>query len=234
MPDTLTQLIDQFLQGVSNTREDAYGGSLDNRFKFPLAVVDAVCAAIGAERVGVRISPFGRFQSMREAAPLDTFVPFTQAVITAQPRLAYIHALEPRADGGGDMAEVVAQDDLGLIRDVVSASSVRFLVTGAYGVESAKKATTGSDDLVGFGRHFICKSRLAPLLTAANPDLVQRITHDWPLAPYHRPTFYTGGKNGYTECVARGPLTAVIRCIRRVESDEDELRVMRMLRVIEN
>lgn len=67
--------MDQFLQSITNKRTDAYGGSIENRMRFPLRVLNAVCEAIGPERVGIRMSPFGIVQGMREKAPLDTFLP---------------------------------------------------------------------------------------------------------------------------------------------------------------
>ncbi|GKU21304.1 unnamed protein product [Fusarium langsethiae] len=165
-------LVDQFLQTNSNDRTDSYGGSLENRFRFPLAVLNAVCDAIGPERVGIRMSPFSRFQGMREADPLSVFVPWTKAIINAQPSLAFIHAVEPRIEGGSDSPDSTPKTDdtLTPIREVVSNSNVKFIIAGGFTPETAVKHASQTDDLVGFGRYFI-----------PNPDLPARIQNGWPL-----------------------------------------------------
>ncbi|VTO81575.1 unnamed protein product [Fusarium graminearum] len=150
-------LIDQFLQTNSNDRTDSYGGSLENRFRFPLRVLNAVCDAIGPERVGIRMSPFSRFQGMREADPLSVFVPWAKAIVKAQPSLAFIHAVEPRIEGGSDSPDshLKTDDTLSPVRDVVSSSNVKFIVAGGFTPETAVKHANQTDDLVGFGRYFI-------------------------------------------------------------------------------
>ncbi|KAF5240269.1 hypothetical protein FAUST_4433 [Fusarium austroamericanum] len=167
-------LIDQFLQTNSNDRTDSYGGSLENRFRFPLRVLNAVCDAIGPERVGIRMSPFSRFQGMREADPLSVFVPWAKAIVKAQPSLAFIHAVEPRIEGGSDSPDshLKTDDTLSPVRDVVSSSNVKFIVAGGFTPETAVKHANQTDDLVGFGRYFI---------PPANPDLPARIKNGWPL-----------------------------------------------------
>lgn len=143
---------------MSNTRTDEYGGSLENRFRFPLAVLNAVCEAVGPGRVGIRMSPFGRVQNMREPSPLSTFVPWVKAIAEAQPKLAYVHALEPRANGSGDMPLSIYNeaDDLTPLRKVLEGTRIAFIVAGAHNAKSALSVTTDNDDLVGFGRFYIC------------------------------------------------------------------------------
>ncbi|RYC82305.1 hypothetical protein BFJ63_vAg14792 [Fusarium oxysporum f. sp. narcissi] len=183
-------LIDQFLQSTSNDRTDQYGGSVENRIRFPLRVINAVSDAIGPERVGVRMSPFTRFQGMREVEPLSLFVPLAQAIVDAQPHIAYIHAIEPRTDGSIDTAEHLreADDTLAPIRGVATRAGVRFIVAGGYTPEKALKHASGTDDLVAFGRHFI-----------PNPDLPARIKNRWPLTKYDRSVFYEVNQVGYIE-----------------------------------
>ncbi|RBR17597.1 uncharacterized protein FIESC28_06421 [Fusarium coffeatum] len=183
-------LIDQFLQTNSNDRTDSYGGSLENRFRFPLRVLNAVCDAIGPERVGIRMSPFSRFQGMREADPLSVFVPWAKAIVKAQPSLAFIHAVEPRIEGGSDSPDNVpkANDTLEPIREVVNSTGVKFIVAGGFTPETAIKHASQTDDLVGFGRYFI-----------PNPDLPARIQNGWPLTKYDRSLFYTPDTKGYTD-----------------------------------
>ncbi|KAI1065502.1 hypothetical protein LB507_000699, partial [Fusarium sp. FIESC RH6] len=183
-------LIDQFLQTNSNDRTDSYGGSLENRFRFPLRVLNAVCDAVGPERVGIRMSPFSRFQGMREADPLSVFVPWAKAIVNAQPSLAFIHAVEPRIEGGSDSPDNVpkANDTLEPIREVISSTGVKFIVAGGFTPETAIKHASQTDDLVGFGRYFI-----------PNPDLPARIQNGWPLTKYDRSLFYTPDTKGYTD-----------------------------------
>ncbi|KAJ3541554.1 hypothetical protein NM208_g4546 [Fusarium decemcellulare] len=189
-------LLDQFLQSNSNDRVDQYGGSVENRLRFPLKVVNAVCDAIGPERVGVRMSPFTRFQGMREAEPLELFIPWAQAIVDAQPSLAYVHAIEPRADDSmdtpGHLGKV--EDTLAPIRQVVASAGVRFIVAGGYTPETALEHTRKTDDLVAFGRHFI-----------PNPDLPERIKNGWPLTKYDRPGFYEGNEVGYIDYATYDP-----------------------------
>ncbi|KAH7238617.1 hypothetical protein BKA59DRAFT_253433 [Fusarium tricinctum] len=192
-------LIDQFLQTNSNDRTDSYGGSLENRFRFPLRVLEAVTDAIGPERVGIRMSPFSRFQGMREADPLSVFVPWAKAIIKAQPSLAFIHAVEPRISGGSDEAGHFpkTEDTLEPIRQVVSNSGVKFIVAGGFTPETAVKHANKTEDLVGFGRYFI-----------PNPDLPARIQNGWPLTKYDRSLFYTPDEKGYTDYPAYHPDTS--------------------------
>ena len=141
------------LQSVSNDRTDEYGGSLENRFRFPLKVLDAVVAAVGPERVGVRISPFSSYQGMREIEPLAVFVPFVKAVVERGPQIAYIHGVNPLAWGGG---QVPASDTLEPIRAVVQAAKIPFVSTGGYSAKTAIDHSRKTDDLVGFAHLFIC------------------------------------------------------------------------------
>ncbi|KAF4449918.1 NADPH2 dehydrogenase [Fusarium austroafricanum] len=189
-------LIDQFLQVNSNNRMDSYGSSFENRFRFPLRVLNAVCDAIGPERVGIRMSPFSRFQGMRETEPLTLFISWAEAIIKAQPFLAFIHAVQPRIEGGNDSLDSHPKENetLAPIREVVNNSGVRFIVAGGFSPGSAVKHANHTDDLVAFGRHFI-----------PNPDLPARIQNGWPLEKYNRALFYTPDEKGYTDYSAYNP-----------------------------
>ncbi|WVQ85650.1 hypothetical protein IAT38_007816 [Cryptococcus sp. DSM 104549] len=193
--------LDQFLQSVSNQRTDAYGGSLANRFRFPLRVLSAVSSAIGASRVGIRISPFSRFQDMREANPLATFVPFTEAVLAAEPELAYVHAVDGRISGAEDISDNLVQkeDSLDEIREVVKRLGKKtvFIVAGGISPERVEDHVQKYDELIAFGRYF-----------TSNPDLPQRIKNGWPLKAYHRPTFYTQTAEGYNDFPEYTPVEA--------------------------
>ena len=154
-------LVDQFLQSNTNDRTDSYGGLLQNRFRFPSEVLDAVCSAIGATRVGIRMSPFSRLQDMREADPLALFVPWAEAIVRAQPQLAYVHAIECRVVGSRDTNKLLQKvvDTLDPIREIVEDAGVAFIVAGGYVSEDALEHAEKSGDLVAFGRYFICECR---------------------------------------------------------------------------
>lgn len=92
-------LLDQFLQDNSNLREDAYGGSIAGRARLLLNVVDAIAHTIGADKVGVRLSPSGNFNDMKESNPTDLFSYVIQAL--SERGIAYLHLIEPRASSVG-------------------------------------------------------------------------------------------------------------------------------------
>ncbi len=179
-------LIEQFLQTRSNTRTDVYGGSITNRVRFLLEVTRAITKVWGADRVGVRLSPFGVANDSGEANPLPLYRYAVQEL--AKFGLAYLHLIEPRASGAGQ-AEVDH-------KDAPSASELfrpiwpRVLIAaGNYTPDSANAAVAGRHaDAIAFGRLFI-----------ANPDLPERIRRGAPLNAYHRATFYGGGAEGYTD-----------------------------------
>jgi NADPH2 dehydrogenase len=152
-------IVDQFLQSITNKRTDKYGGSIENRLRFPLRVLNAVCDAIGPERVGIRMSPFGIVQGMRETVPLDTFLPWARAIAAAQPRLAYVHAVTPRTYGTADLPEnmVVETDDLEPVRQVFKQAKIPFISAGAYRPAGAVEVADQTGDLIAFGRYFICE-----------------------------------------------------------------------------
>ncbi|ODN73271.1 hypothetical protein L202_07823 [Cryptococcus amylolentus CBS 6039] len=183
-------ILDQFLQTNSNDRTDQYGGSIENRTRFPLRVLNAVCAAIGPKRVGIRMSPFSEFQAMRMKEPLDTFVPWAETIAKAQPELAYVHAIEGR---GFTVAEDqwYQNDTLAPIREAVvkHGKSIKFISAGGYTPQKAlKHAEEFPGDLVCFGRSFI-----------SNPDLPNRVLKGYPIRKYERPTFYAQTAEGYID-----------------------------------
>jgi N-ethylmaleimide reductase len=172
-------LIDQFLRDGTNTRTDAYGGSIENRMKFLLEVVDAVTAAVGAERTGVRISPQNGQNDIADSDPQSLFNQVASAL--SHRGLAYLHVIE--GDTGG--APVPRFD--------YSEMKRRFggLVIANNGFDRARAnqaIAQGCADLVAFGRPFI-----------GNPDLVTRLYLDVPLSPLNRETLYGGSEQGYTD-----------------------------------
>ncbi|RVU18808.1 alkene reductase [Methylobacterium oryzihabitans] len=179
-------LIDQFLQDSTNRRQDRYGGSIANRARFLLEVVDAVAGAIGADRVGVRVSPWGSFNGMRDSDPGALFDHVTTEL--GRRGLAYLHLVEPRADQSSDTNAIDPDAP-----DAASRFKARFggplIAAGGFTPESAAAAIEGGNvDAVAFGRLFI-----------ANPDLPERIRRAAPFNRYDRATFYGGDARGYVD-----------------------------------
>ena len=167
-------LIDQFLRDGSNKRTDEYGGSLENRTRFLLEIVEAVSSVYGAERVGVRLSPLSPSQGIHDSAPATTFQ-YAAAALRAFD-LAYLHVIETRSE---------AFD----WRALRSAFGGPYVANGGYDLDSAAAAIIdGNADLISFGVPFI-----------ANPDLVERFRVGAELNAGDRATYYSGGVRGYTD-----------------------------------
>jgi N-ethylmaleimide reductase len=179
-------LIEQFLQSRTNRRTDAYGGSIPNRCRFALEVVRAVVRAVGAERVGIRLSPFGIANDSGETEPMPLYGHLV-AELDAM-GLAYLHLIEPRASGAGK-AEVDHQG-LPSAAELFRPAWRGVLITAGNfrGDDAAQAIERGHADAIAFGRLFI-----------SNPDLPRRLREGAPLAPYDRATFYTPGERGYTD-----------------------------------
>ncbi|KAJ5468297.1 Aldolase-type TIM barrel [Penicillium sp. IBT 31633x] len=171
-------LVDQFTQDNCNKRTDAWGGSVEGRAKFALDITRAVVDAIGADRTGIRLSPWSPFQGMRMVDPKPQFEYLARQI--AKLRLAYVHLIESRISGNAD----VDQDDRldFFMRAYCNASPVIF--AGGYDADSAVQAVdvkyADFDAIIGIGRPFI-----------SNPDLPFRVKEGLPLVPYQRETFYT-------------------------------------------
>ncbi len=176
-------LLDQFLQDGSNRRTDAYGGSIANRMRLLLEVVDALSGVWGADRVGVRIGPSNSFNDMHDSDPQALFGFVARAL--GERGIAYIHVIEPRVTGNaetGDQTPVAA----GMIRRIFGGPVI---AAGGFDGPGAEVIVAAGDaDLVAFGRHFI-----------ANPDLPERLRQHQTLNAYDRTTFYYGGTAGYLD-----------------------------------
>jgi N-ethylmaleimide reductase len=179
-------LLEQFLQSRSNLRTDRYGGSIENRARLLLEIVQGAIDVWGASRVGVRLSPYGVANDSGEKDPMPLY---SHVINGLNPLgLAYLHFIEPRSSGAG-RAEVNWQN--------VPSAMVLFrplwkgvlISAGGFTGEAAEAAIAeGHADAIAFGRIFI-----------SNPDLPRRLRHGFPLAPYNRATFYGGEEAGYTD-----------------------------------
>ncbi|UGY19811.1 alkene reductase [Bradyrhizobium septentrionale] len=179
-------LIEQFLQSRSNLRTDQYGGSIENRVRFLMEVTQVVTEVWGANRVGVRLSPYGIANGSGEADPMPLYSHAIKALDKLG--LAYLHFIEPRASGTG-RADVDWQNvpsAMVLYRPMWS--GVLISAGNVVGDSAERALAEGHADAIAFGRYFI-----------SNPDLPRRLQRGYPLTPYHRPTFYAGEEKGYTD-----------------------------------
>lgn len=174
-------LLEQFIRPTSNQRTDQYGGPIENRVRFVLEVVDAVIKAIGKDKVGIRLSPFGVFNDM----PLyeDMEADYTYLVQQLNARgLLYIHLVDHSSMGAPSvptsMKEVIRTQFKGTL-----------ILSGGYDAARAESdLIAGHADLVAVGRPFL-----------SNPDLVARWQAGASLNPPDFSTFYTPGEKGYTD-----------------------------------
>lgn len=174
-------LIDQFLNTASNQRVDRWGGSIENRIRFAVEVARACAAAIGADRVGIRISPFGVFNGMAPDAEMEAMYMRLVGELNAL-GLAYIHVVDHSSMGAPEVSPSLK----GQIR---AAFRGRFILSGGYdAARAAADLAANRGDLVAFGRPFI-----------SNPDLVRKFRDGAELTPADPATFYTPGEEGYTD-----------------------------------
>jgi N-ethylmaleimide reductase len=179
-------LIEQFLQSHTNLRTDQYGGGIENRARLLLEIAQAAIEVWGADRVGVRLSPYGVANGSGEPDPM----PLYTYVIKALDRLglAYLHFIEPRSSGAG-RAEVNHQNVPSAMVLFRSIWRGVLISAGGFTGETAEAAIAqGHADAIAFGRIFI-----------SNPDLPRRLRHGFPLTLYNRATFYGGEEVGYTD-----------------------------------
>ena len=171
-------LLDQFIRDGSNQRDDGYGGDIRNRLRLLYEVVDAVCKAIGSNKVGVRISPENSFNDMHDSDAQNTFNAVTDMLNGFH--LAYLHVLE------GDMVNGQRVLDYSQIKDRFVGP---YMANCRYDFERATQAIKHGDaDLVSFGIPFI-----------SNPDLVERFKTGAELTTADQASFYGGDEKGYTD-----------------------------------
>ncbi len=174
-------LPNQFQVTGSNRRTDGYGGSLPNRTRFTLEVVEALCGVRGADRVGVKIAPGFTVNDTIDVDPVETYSYLAQLLNPLG--LAYLHVGYDSGYGRGTSPDFHPID---LLRPVYTGT---LLAVGGFTRESGESALAdGRADALVFGRPFI-----------SNPDLVERFRIDAPLNPWDVRTFYGGDEQGYTD-----------------------------------
>ncbi len=174
-------LLDQFLRDGSNQRTDRYGGSLQNRARFPLEVVEAVKDVFGAERVGYRISPHFQRYSMSETKPLETFSYLAEELNGL--KLAYLHMIERV----GEPMLVPPEDRLASVMRRIFKGAL--ILNGGYDASKGNNAIqNGFADLISYGSLFL-----------ANPDLPERFKKSASLNTPDMATFYQGEERGYID-----------------------------------
>ncbi len=182
-------LLDQFLRDGINQRTDSYGGSIENRARLLLEVTEAIVKEIGAERTGIRLSPVTPANDAVDSNPQPLF----NYVVEQLDRLGlvYIHVIEGSTGGPRDNLPF----DYGALRNRFRGA---WIANNGYDRAMAETAVAaGRADLIAFGRPFI-----------SNPDLVERLRNESPLAQLNRATLYGGGAEGYTDYPALSAVAA--------------------------
>ncbi|MDM9621768.1 alkene reductase [Rhizobium sp. S96] len=182
-------LIDQFLRDGINDRTDQYGGSIENRARFLFEVVDVITKEIGARRTGIRISPVTPANDAADSNPQPVFTYVVEKL--AKYDLAYVHVIEGATGGDRAFQQGDKPFDYQALRAAYekAGGKASWMVNNGYDRELAIDAVeSGRADLVAFGKPFI-----------ANPDLVQRLKNNLPLAGLDQATLYGGGSKGYVD-----------------------------------
>ncbi|KAK6203393.1 NAPDH dehydrogenase [Scheffersomyces amazonensis] len=188
-------MLDQFLQPSTNQRSDKYGGSVENRARIVLEIIDELIPIVGADRLAIRLSPWAKFQNM--LAEEDTVHPITtfsyvlhelQKRADAGNKLAYVSLVEPRVQASHDVAKDKQVGDNSFASYIWKGTFIR---AGSYTYDAPEFETLLKDidddrTLVGFSRYYI-----------SNPDLVKRLRDGLELTPYERATFYNFDNWGY-------------------------------------
>jgi N-ethylmaleimide reductase len=174
-------LLEQFLHPKTNLRKDEYGGNAERRQKFVLDVAEAVSQKIGADRTGIRISPYGAFNDMGEFEGIkDFYSSLTKRLSNLG--LAYIHIVDHSSMGAPKVNPEIKK----MIRKEFQG---KVILSGGYTAESAEAdLQENKGDLIAFGRPFI-----------ANPNLVEKLEQGLPILEANPATFYTPGKEGFTD-----------------------------------
>jgi N-ethylmaleimide reductase len=174
-------LIEQFLNANVNQRTDGYGGSAVGRNRFALEIARATAAAVGKEKVGIRLSPYGAFNATGAFEGVDTqYEELARGLGTIG--LAYVHLVDHSPMGAPEVPERIRAT-------IRQAFAGPIILSGGYDRERAEADLAAKKaDLIAFGRPFL-----------ANPDLVERLRRGSALNAPDQSTFYTPGPKGYTD-----------------------------------
>jgi N-ethylmaleimide reductase len=179
-------LLDQFINSNSNHRQDSYGGSIENRARLLLEVVDAISDEVGAQNVAVRLTPMGRFMGMGDETPEATFGYIVREL--NRYALAYLHLVEPAIVGTVKDENFDPRWDA-IIEQLRDEYKGTLMLAGGYDSATAEQAiASGRADIVAFGRPFI-----------ANPDLPARLRDGHALNPADSSSFFGGDATGYVD-----------------------------------
>jgi N-ethylmaleimide reductase len=179
-------LLEQFIRPNSNIRTDGYGGSIEKRARFVLEVADAVLAAIGKEKVGIRISPFGTFNDMPLYPEIESDYTYLANQLNER-GLLYIHLVDHSSTG----APPITDSMKATLRKM---SNCALILSGGYDpVRAENDLKSNKGDLIGVGKQVL-----------ANPDLPKRWQTGAALNAPDMSTFYTPGPKGYTDYAALG------------------------------
>ena len=174
-------LLDQFLKDGANKRDDAYGGSVENRVRLLREVLTAVADEVGAGRTGVRFSPFSNANAISDSDPMATFSAAMD--VAEEVGIAYVHMVEGQTGGSRELDEGLS------IEALKSRYSGTYIANNGYNRDMAIEAVdSGKADAVAFGVLFI-----------ANPDLPERLRQNAAMNEADQSTFYGGGREGYTD-----------------------------------
>ena len=173
-------------ESASNQRSDVYGGSLQNFCRFPLEVARKVADAIGADKTGMRFSPYGEFNDMIVFDDVDATFAYLAGEL-GKMQIAYIHIIDQSFMGAPKLPESA-------LASIRAAFGGTLIFNGGLDKEKGEILLShGQADLIAFGRAFL-----------ANPDLVHRLQHDLVLNDPDEETFYTPGEKGYTDYPTAG------------------------------
>jgi N-ethylmaleimide reductase len=174
-------LLDQFLRDATNHRQDAYGGSIFNRTKLTIEIIEALCEIWPNHKIGIRLSPVSTFNDMADSTPFETFSYLIQELNRLD--IAYIHCIE------GTARDSRPSDNEFNFKALRKLFKNLYIANNLYDISMAKQAIEQDHaDLICFGRPFI-----------SNPDLVNRFQNNLPLENAPKECWYGGGEKGYTD-----------------------------------
>lgn len=185
-------LLNQFIDPEANHRTDKYGGSIENRARLPLEILDKLIEKIGAQKISVRLSPYSKFGGLKGNEDPTLLAQYAYIIGELEKRaqqgnrLQFLDIVEPRVNGANDVIKKNDESNQ-FIYTIWKGPIVR---AGNYinNPDQIKKDISDDRTLISFGRYFI-----------SNPDLLERLKNGYPLNKYNRDTFYSNGPLGYTD-----------------------------------